>query len=448
MEKMMSRRSKIRLFAYAASVLAVLLTYAIWGNVRAGRMEQQVRLSSERALCELDIYLSNIHTDLKKGAYANTPTMLGSMATGLLREATGAKSSLSVLPLTDVRLNNIYKFLSQIGDFVNALDKKVEAGETISEEERKQLFALLEFSKTLTEEVSNMRQQLFDGYLDFDDTENTLAKNNDDLASFSADMENAEQALTEYPSLIYDGPFSDHINQRESEMLKNAEEITKEQAREKAAAFLGLSADEVSFQYEEDDATAAFCFSGGDHMSIAVTKRGGYLLYMLSSRFVGEAKLQYEDARRYASEYLQKNGFHDMTESYYSISDGVCTINFAFQDGEYICYPDLIKISVSLEDGAILAADCRGYIMNHKARTAPTSVLTAVEAQKNVSPLLTVLHTQPAVIPTESKGEQFAYEFHCKTENDEELLVYIDVQTGLEDDILLLLYSDDGVLTK
>ena len=102
MEKTMSRRSKIRLYAFGAAVLAVLLTYAISGSVRAARMERQVRLSSERALCELDTYLSNIHTDLKKGAYANTPTMLGSMATGLLRESTGAKSSLSVLPLTDV----------------------------------------------------------------------------------------------------------------------------------------------------------------------------------------------------------------------------------------------------------------------------------------------------------------------------------------------------------
>ncbi len=447
MEKTMSRRSKIRLYAFGAAVLAVLLTYAISGSVRAARMERQVRLSSERALCELDTYLSNIHTDLKKGAYANTPTMLGSMATGLLRESTGAKSSLSVLPLTDVRLNNIYKFLSQIGDFVNALDKKVEAGETISDKEREQLFSLLKFSQTLSEDVSNMRQQLFDGYLSFDNAESTLADDGQ-TASLTSDMESAEQSLTEYPSLIYDGPFSDHINQMESELLKNAAEVTKEQAREKAAKFLGLPLDKVSFLYEENDATAAYCFAGGDDQSIAVTKRGGYLLYMLSSRFAGEAKLQYEDARRYASEFLEKNGFNDMTESYYTISDGVCTINFAYQDGVYICYPDLIKVSVSLEDGAILSADCRGYMMNHKARSAPANMLTTVEAQKNVSPLLTVMDTQPAVIPTESKGEKFTYEFHCKNKDGEELLVYIDVQTGLEDDILLLLYSDDGVLTK
>lgn len=447
MEKMMSKRNKIRIFSYGAALLSVLLIFAISGNVRAGRAERQVRISGERALCELDIYLNNINTDLKKGVYANTPTMLGTMAAKLQREATGAKSSLSVLPLSNVQLDNTYKFLSQIGDFVAALNKKVEAGETISDEEREQMIALLNFSQTLTDEIANMRQQLFDGYLDFDDAKSTLADDGKEIASLSSNMEDAQQSLTEYPSLIYDGPFSDHINQLESTLLNSAPEITKEQAHTKAAEVLGLSAEEVTFLSEEDDATASYCFTGGE-TTIAITKRGGYLLYMLSGKFAGEAKLQYEDARRYAAEFLTKNGFHDMTESYYSIADGVCTINYAYRDGEYICYPDLIKVSVSLENGAVLSADCRGYIMNHKERTIPTPSITTVEAQKNISPLLTVTDTRLAVIPTSSKNEQFTYEFHCKNADGEELLVYIDTATGFEDDILLLLYSDDGVLTK
>ena len=53
-----------------------------------------------------------------------------------------------------------------------------------------------------------------------------------------------------------------------------------------------------------------------------------------------------------------------------------------------------------------------------------------------------------AIIPTEWKTEQYCYEFHCKTTNGQELLVYIDSVTGQEDNILILLYSDNGVLTK
>ncbi len=447
MEKTMSKRRKVRLLAYTLAAFTVLLTFSVVGNVRAARMTRQIRIARERALCELDTYISNINTNLQKGAYANTPTMLGTMASQLRREATGAKSSLAVLPLSETRLDNTYKFLSQIGDFVTALSKKVEQGETISDEEREQLFALLRFSETLTKDISDMRQQLFDGYLDFESAESTLEQKDEQIASLSQNMEDAEQSLTEYPSLLYDGPFSDHINQRDAALLQDKAEITKEEALKKAAEILGLAESDVTFLSEENDTTAAYCFSGGDR-TVAVTKKGGYLLYLLSGQFVGESKLEYADARKYASEFLNNNGFFDMQESYYTVSDGICTINYAYRDGEYICYPDLIKISVSLEDGKILSADCRGYVMNHKARSPVTPALTAVEAQKKVSPLLTVTDTRLAVIPTESMGERTAYEFHCKNKEGAEFLVYINTVTGYEDDILLLLYSDDGVLTK
>ncbi len=447
MEKTMSKRRKVRLLAYILAAFTVLLTFSVVGNVRAARMTRQIRIARERALCELDTYISNINTNLQKGAYANTPTMLGTMASQLRREATGAKSSLAVLPLSETRLDNTYKFLSQIGDFVTALSKKVEQGETISDEEREQLFALLRFSETLTKDISDMRQQLFDGYLDFESAESTLEQKDEQIASLSQNMEDAEQSLTEYPSLLYDGPFSDHINQRDAALLQDKAEITKEEALKKAAEILGLAESDVTFLSEENDTTAAYCFSGGDR-TVAVTKKGGYLLYLLSGQFVGESKLEYADARKYASEFLNNNGFFDMQESYYTVSDGICTINYAYRDGEYICYPDLIKISVSLEDGKILSADCRGYVMNHKARSPVTPALTAAEAQKKVSPLLTVTDTRLAVIPTESMGERTAYEFHCKNKDGAEFLVYINTVTGYEDDILLLLYSDDGVLTK
>ncbi len=447
MEKNMSKRRKVRLLAYTLAAFTVLLTFSVVGNVRAARMTRQIRIARERALCELDTYISNINTNLQKGAYANTPTMLGTMASQLRREATGAKSSLAVLPLSETRLDNTYKFLSQIGDFVTALSKKVEQGETISDEEREQLFALLRFSETLTKDISDMRQQLFDGYLDFESAESTLEQKDEQIASLSQNMEDAEQSLTEYPSLLYDGPFSDHINQRDAALLQDKAEITKEEALKKAAEILGLAESDVTFLSEENDTTAAYCFSGGDR-TVAVTKKGGYLLYLLSGQFVGESKLEYADARKYASEFLNNNGFFDMQESYYTVSDGICTINYAYRDGEYICYPDLIKISVSLEDGKILSADCRGYVMNHKARSPVTPALTAAEAQKKVSPLLTVTDTRLAVIPTESMGERTAYEFHCKNKDGAEFLVYINTVTGYEDDILLLLYSDDGVLTK
>jgi len=68
MEKTMSKRRKVRLLAYTLAAFTVLLTFSVVGNVRAARMTRQIRIARERALCELDTYISNINTKLQKGA--------------------------------------------------------------------------------------------------------------------------------------------------------------------------------------------------------------------------------------------------------------------------------------------------------------------------------------------------------------------------------------------
>ena len=145
-----------------------------------------------------------------------------------------------------------------------------------------------------------MRTQLYAGYLDFTAAENTLAADAEQISTLSGDMEDTEQALTEYPSLIYDGPFSDHINQMESELLNSAEELTQEQAHERAAEILGLNKDALTFVGTEEDNSAAYVF-GTEDSTIAVTKRGGDLPYPLSPSIVGEGAPQYAEARPYAA---------------------------------------------------------------------------------------------------------------------------------------------------
>ena len=137
-----------------------------------------------------------------------------------------------------------------------------------------------------------------------------------------------------------------------------------------------------------------------------------------------------------------------MRESYYFTDDGICTINFAATQNGYILYPDLIKVSVSLENGEIMAFDASGYISNHYERKIESPKITENEAKSKLNDELTVIDVQLCVIPTEWKTEKYCYEIHCKTDNEQEILVYIDSFTGEEDNILILLYSDGGVLTK
>ncbi len=447
MEKTVSRRTEIRKYLYVSFIIAALAAGLIINAVKANNLSRQLNASSQRALTELDSYVSSINTNLKKGIYANTPTMLETMAQNLARDASGAKNSLSALPLADTHLDNTCKFLSQVGAFITTLNRKAAAGETITEKEREELNSLLNISDKLSEELSSMLLGVQNGTLSFEATDSTLQKSDEQLQSLNTAMSDAEQTVSDYPTLIYDGPFSDHILNQKPKLLEGKEEISKDEAQKIAADFIGADISAVTFSGESEGTVPSYLFSS-ESSSLAVSKQGGYMLYVLGSSYAGEVKLSAEDAIKKASEFLTSKGFGNMKDSYYSTTDGICTVNFAYVADGVICYPDLIKVSVSLETGGIISFDSRGYIMNHYDREITTPALSEEDAKKSVSPVLTVMSSRRAVIPTDSKSEKSAYEFHCKSRDGSEVLVYIDETTGYEDDILLLLYQDGGILTK
>ncbi|MBQ1183154.1 MAG: spore gernimation protein, partial [Clostridia bacterium] len=52
------------------------------------------------------------------------------------------------------------------------------------------------------------------------------------------------------------------------------------------------------------------------------------------------------------------------------------------------------------------------------------------------------------IIPTSGKTEKHCYEFDCIGVDNEEILVYVNVENLEEERILLVLKTDGGTLTK
>lgn len=447
MENQVSRRGKIRVRLYASVLILVLFSAFVINAQKASELSRQLNADAERSLSTLEACMSSINTNLTKGLYANTTPMLSSMAISLTRDAASAKNSLSALPLSDTQLDNMLKFLSQVGAFVSTLDRKLSLGESITSEERNQLKQLIDVSQKLLSELDTITQGVEDGSVSFKQAGSTLQKSADQSMQIDSAFGDAEQTLTDYPTLIYDGPFSDHILNQSPKTLEGKSDISKEKALEIASDFIGVDKSTLRFDSETNGVIETYNFFV-DSINISVCKKGGAVLYLLGSSNAGESVITPEQAVENAKNFLSAKGYENMKESYYSTQDGICTVNFAYENEGVICYPDLIKLSVSLETGNIISFDARGYIMNHTDRPPVQSKISADEAKMSVSDYLTVMSSRLAIIPTDYKTEKTAYEFHCKTPDEQEVLVYIDVLTAKEDDILLLLYSDGGILTK
>jgi germination protein YpeB len=440
-------RKKARIILFTSSLVIVLLIFSIVQTVKANKYEQEATLSKQMALTSLDENLNNISTNLEKTIYVSTPTMLTKLSAELWREASSAKTCLSMLPTGENAISNTYKFLSQVGEFVMSLERKSALGEKLTDKEREQLKNLYSFCNDLNAQINQMCRDMQNGNFSFEEINSTIMNNNSELKIASQGFEDTEQTMTDLPTLIYDGPFSDHLTQSEPKYLKNLEKISKEKALEFAKNICISEKDNLIFSHEDDGDIPCYVFKG-KNCTIAITKQGGKPCYMLSSEFSGETKIKYSEAIRNAESFLKKIGYKNMKESYYYTDDGICTINFAATKNGVVMYPDLIKVSVCLEKGNVLSFDASGYISNHIERDSLNVSLSKEQAENILNNHLEIIDTQLCVIPTEWATEQLCYEIHCKTDNGQDLLIYIDCSTGEEDNILILLYSDGGVLTK
>lgn len=229
-------------------------------------------------------------------------------------------------------------------------------------------------------------------------------------------------------------------------MLKGTTEVTLSDAlkkAEKACGTVGLSHSDAN---DEQGKMPSYIFTKYN-TTIAVTKNGGYLSYMLSDRKVSTRSITALEAVGKAKEYLTMLGINHITDTYYEINGNVCTVNFAGTENNVIMYTDLIKVGVAMDNGDILSFDGRGYITNHKKRNLSEPKINAEQARKKISTELTVTYTSLAVVPSSCTNELYCYEFHCTAPDGRQMLVYINADTGKEEQILLLEISENGTLT-
>lgn len=438
-----------------SAVIAILLVFSIFQYTHAKELQTNVENNYNRAFHELVNYVDDIDTLLQKSMLVSSATQLSTISSELFRQTTAAKACLGQLPISEIQLENTEKFLSQIGDFTYMLSQNVIGNKTITDEEYNTLSELSKYASNLNNSLIAMQQDIYDGKISFGTVQSHANKYLDNAVSAAggdvlSDFESVEKEFQEYPSLIYDGPFSEHIKNMKPKLIENQNTITSDDGLKKAKEFLGSRGQNLSFTGEtQNTAINTYSYSAAyddRDVYINITKQGGFPLYFLDTRNVGSEQINFEDAISAAKDFLYSHGFTSLKNSYYDKTDGVATINFAYEQGDVICYSDLIKVKVALDNGEIVGLEANGYIMNHQHRDIPEKNLTLTEAQERINSHLSVDSTAVALIPTESKKEVLCYEFKGN-HNGRNFLIYINAKTGAEEKILMLIESEDGILT-
>lgn len=447
MDFRISLRALVRIITFAVAIIAVLTVLSVRFFRDARETKLQLQYSYVRAMTELANDTDNITTTLSKGIYSGTPEMLAEFASKLWKDSSSAKESLSQIPLADIQTDKINRFLSQVGNYSVSISKKAKQGEGLTLEEYSNLATLYEFSKKLSDEMWTIEQRVQTGEMSMTKVNSSLrSKQTPNPSNVTEGFASFEEGATSYPTLIYDGPFSDHILSKEPLLIKGLKTVDVKTALAKASKCSGISTDKLENKDDEAGKMPSYCFEA-DGTSISITKAGGLISYMLKNRSVDEMKIKTSDAIASANAYLLKLGVKNMTTTYFENINNVSTINFASLENDVTVYTDLIKVSVALDNGEIMGFDARGYIVNHYQRKFAKPKITEHQAKSILSPLLTVEKSKLALIPSDGLNEVLTYEFTCKSRQGQTVLVYVNTSELKEEQILILMKSENGLLT-
>ena len=449
-------RHMLSLVVTLVTVIAVLGLYTY-------KRERQFRQTAENnynmAFFELVSYVENVETYLAKSLISSTPEHGAETLTHVWREANLAQSYLARLPMGSQELANTSKFLNQVSDYSFSLSRKNINNQNLTDDDFNNLKELHTYSVELENTLNQLSADINDGRIKWGELTNKgssvfLTQ----VSNISKDsFDNLEENFHEYSGLIYDGAFSEHITSVEKKGL-TGEEISEEEAKKIATDFIGndrvgeINSNGVS----EDTDIPSYDFSikakndKKEIIAVSVSKKGGHIIFMNYNRNVEAESISQERADEIGKNFLNSKGFPNMKETYYLKQNGVVTINYAYNqkstNGDVVVYPDLIKVKVALDNGEILGIETTGYLNSHYERNIPVAKITKEKAKENLNKSLQIESEGMAIIPTKFKTEILCWEFKGKVD-DTEFLVYINVQTGAEEDILVIKNTPNGTLT-
>ena len=451
----MRKKKAITIISLLTVVAVAAVAFGVVTRQRLLDDERYISANYRHAFAELVSGVSDLDSALQKSLLVSSPSMAGSVLTEVYGKAEIAKMSLGLLPYAATDLEKTTGFIGKVGDYAYALSRKAAKNEGFTQEEKDNLRALSETATLLAQNLNAMQDQMGSGVIskeqyaktiqDYDRSEGEIVPQ-----TIGDGMSTAEQEFPEVPTLIYDGPFSEHIEGMEPAMLEGLAEIDESAGRQAAAKFLGVRPEQVYPTGELNADIVSRCYETeikNCTVRLTVSKLGGVVYQVICSRAVQQANLSAKEAVDAAKKLLERKGYTNMRESYYMIDNNVLTANFAYSEGEVICYPDLIKVGIALDDGSLQSFDATGYIKSHKTREIPEVVVLVEQAQTKVPSDIQILGVEKTIIPSAGKNELYCYEFECEDANKQRYLIYVNMGTGEQEKIFILLQDENGTLT-
>ena len=440
----MKRRIKSRFLSFILPGLLGLafIGACVWGTVQTAKAkEYKTAVSSvySGAYTGLLNELSNIEVTLSKLQIVGTKPQYILLLDDVWHSCGTCTGYLAQIPASHADTAEMNSFIVRVGDYARVLSTAMLHGKAMTQDDLKQLSELRNSCAELTNRIN-------EHYANGDYPDDIIRND----GYFETAKYTTEDSRQSYPTLIYDGPFSESAEKAKPKGLHGSK-LNEKQAR---AVALKYAKDLTIESAEESDGDIpSYMFSGkladDRDMSIAITKQGGMLLWCMTSPVGDEGGTADESTtRKYknaALKYLNEHGFSHMTSTYAQFYNGMVLINFAYKQDDAVVYNDLIKVWIDRETAEVIGCDTRNYLYSHVDRDIDEPEITESEAKMLISENLEIEQTRLALIPETPEKEVLCYEFKGKFGGDS-YIVYVNAKSGEEQQIFRIINTDEGQL--
>jgi len=470
------------------SAVVVVLGLFLWSATNSlSSATMSLENLYQRSFYDLVNNVNNMEVEVSKLMVSNDSTSQQQALSKLKQQSSDAENSLSLLPVNSEVLEKTTRFMNQLNGYCTSLitykEGKIEDSdyETLSK-----AHASIEQIKT---ELNNIMDKIMDGYRISDH----LSGDTSNKDNFSFNFTGLSADTVEYPSMIYDGPFSDStFNKKIKGLPEN--EISENDAESFITKLFDNKITNLNYIGDTKGNFETYDFGisteNGKNYFVQVTKRGGFLLTISANvnndtindgstnevikddnpsntivqedvnsgkttesaenekvYLTDESKIdnQTKSAIKLSEEFAEKLGLKNMKCVWSASSQEISYINLAPVIDDITMYPDLIKAKVDLNTNTVIGWEASSYAYNHEERDDLIPQLSEEDARKLVSKNLNIDNQKLCVIPLDYVGETLAYEF-SGTYNDFNYYLYIDAYTGNQVRVLKVVQTDEGEL--
>lgn len=427
--------------------IAVVALGILYGIAMSSLNSYQTTLENvyQKNFYELVDQVNNAETKLNKVLASNSNTYRSKLLKEVSKNASDAQTRLNMLPYSINGLSDTIAFVNQVSGYTETLAKNLDMGVSISQKDQETLEKVYESVVNIKKSLNSMSKQMWEGY----NITSSSLKLDGDYNLLTSDMSAMNGEDIEYPTMIYDGPFSDSQINKEVNGL-NFSEVSMETAKSNVGKILtDISIKNLSFDGETNGHFQTYDFSyqddSGAYTFVQVTKKGGKLLTLSSKNLYKTKKIDLKSAENIALDFAKKADISGMKVVWSDIVGDDAFINLAPVVNNVIIYPDLVKVKVDLAKGNVLGFEATSYYMNHTNRNILPARITENVAKSKIYSGLYVKDIRQALIPLEYGQEVQCYEFICSMDGNT-YYVYINSLTGVEENILKVVQTDNGSL--